>query len=86
MYGLDRKLLTKDLLISLLKLNYIKDKICDACQKDKQIKLSFQCKMIFSISRAFDILHIDLIGPFRIRSYGGNFYIFVIVDDYSRFT
>ena len=28
----------------------------------------------------------DLIGPSKIRSYGGNFYILVIVYDYSRFT
>ena len=28
----------------------------------------------------------DLIGPSRIKSYGCNSYILVIVDDYSRFT
>ena len=28
----------------------------------------------------------DLIGPSRIRSHGGNYYVFVIVDDYSRYT
>ena len=28
----------------------------------------------------------DLIGPSKIRSYGGNSYILVIVDDYSKFT
>ena len=28
----------------------------------------------------------DLIGPFRIRSYGGNSYILAIAYDYSRFT
>ena len=33
-----------------------------------------------------DLPHIDLIGPFRIRSYGKNSYILVIVNDYSRFT
>ena len=28
----------------------------------------------------------NLIRPSRIRSYGGNSYILIIVDDYSRFT
>jgi len=28
----------------------------------------------------------DLFGPSRIKSYGGNYYALVIVDDYSRFT
>ena len=28
----------------------------------------------------------DLIGPARVKSLGGNLYILVIVDDYSRFT
>lgn len=28
----------------------------------------------------------DLFGPSRIASFGGNYYAFVIVDDFSRFT
>ena len=31
-------------------------------------------------------MHIDLFGPSRIKSYGGNYYDLVIVDDYSRLT
>ena len=34
------KLSRKDLVVGLPKLNYIKDRICDACQKDKQVKSS----------------------------------------------
>ena len=37
------KLLRKDLVVGLPKLNYIKDRICDACQKGKQMKSSFHC-------------------------------------------
>ena len=32
------------------------------------------------------MLHIDLCGPSSIQSIGGNKYILVIVDDFSRFT
>jgi len=28
----------------------------------------------------------DLFGPLRTMSFGGNYYTFVIVDDFSRFT
>ena len=81
-----QKLSRKDLVIGLPKLNYIKDKMCDACQKGKQVKSSFKSKKVISTSKPLDLLHMDLIGPSRIRSYGGNSYILVIVDDYSRFT
>ncbi|XP_070020918.1 COP1-interactive protein 1-like [Nicotiana sylvestris] len=37
-------------------------------------------------SRPLNLLHMDLCGPMRVPSRGGKRYIFVIVDDYSRFT
>ena len=39
-----------------------------------------------STSRPLEMLHLDLFGPSRTMSIGGNFYGLVIVDDYSRFT
>ena len=80
------KLSRKDLVVGLPKLNYIKDRICDASKKGKQVKSSFQFKNIVSMFKPLDLLHIDLIRPSTIRSYGGNSYIVVIVDDYSKFT
>ena len=32
------------------------------------------------------MLHVDLCGPMRITSRGGKRYVFIVVDDYSRFT
>ncbi|GKD49393.1 retrovirus-related pol polyprotein from transposon TNT 1-94 [Tanacetum coccineum] len=37
-----------------------------------------------STTRCLELLHMDLFGPSAIRSYGGNRYTLVIVDDYSR--
>ncbi|KAL5540333.1 hypothetical protein UlMin_042895 [Ulmus minor] len=34
----------------------------------------------------YKLLHLDLFGPMRTASLGGKFYVFVIVDDFSRFT
>ncbi|GKA73244.1 retrovirus-related pol polyprotein from transposon TNT 1-94, partial [Tanacetum coccineum] len=37
-------------------------------------------------TRCLELLHMDLFGPSAVRSYGGNLYTLVIVDDYSRYT
>ena len=59
---------------------------CDACSKGKMTRSSFPSKKIVSTSSPLELIHIDLCGPMRIQSYGGNRYMFVLVDDYSRFT
>ncbi|GKA24469.1 retrovirus-related pol polyprotein from transposon TNT 1-94 [Tanacetum coccineum] len=38
------------------------------------------------MTRCLELLHMDIFGPSAIRSYGGNRYILVIVNYYSRFT
>jgi hypothetical protein len=35
--------------------------------------------------RPCELLHIDLVGPVRVRSMGGKWYAIVVVDDYSRY-
>ena len=37
-------------------------------------------------SRPLELLHIDFMGPARIQSLGGNKYILIIVDDFTRYT
>ena len=70
----------------LLKVKFEKDKVCQACQKGKQTKASFKPKKCVSTERPLEFLHMDLFGPSRTMSLGGNFYALVIVDAYSRFT
>ncbi|GJS40757.1 retrovirus-related pol polyprotein from transposon TNT 1-94 [Tanacetum coccineum] len=59
---------------------------CDACKMGKQAHTSHKAKNIVSTTRCLELLHMDLFGPSTIRSYGGNRYTLVIVDDYSRYT
>ena len=80
------KLSTEQLVKGLPSVTFQKDKVCDACQFGKQIKSSFKSKKIISTSRPLELLHLDLFGPMRTASLGGKFYVFVIVDDFSRFT
>src|SRR5699024_7494402 len=42
------KLISKDLVIGLPKLKFEKDRLCDACQKGKQVRVSFKSKNIVS--------------------------------------
>ncbi|RDY08397.1 hypothetical protein CR513_07376, partial [Mucuna pruriens] len=62
------------------------DLLCDACQKGKQVKGSFESKNIVSNPRPLELLHIDLFGLTRIASMSGKLYGLVVVDDYSRWT
>ena len=75
-----------DLVRGLPKLNFEKDKICEACAKGKQVKSSFHTKDFVTTKRTLELLHIDLFGPVKTTSLGGMKYGFVIVDDFSRFT
>ncbi|GJT60563.1 retrovirus-related pol polyprotein from transposon TNT 1-94 [Tanacetum coccineum] len=45
---------------------------------------SHKAKNIVSMTRCLELLHMDLFGPSAVRSYEGNLYTLVIVDDYSR--
>jgi transposase InsO family protein len=63
-----------------------KDKLCSACQAEKQVDNTHPKKSIMSTSKAFELLHMDLFGPTIYTSNGGNKYGFVIVDDFTRYT
>ncbi|GKB59956.1 retrovirus-related pol polyprotein from transposon TNT 1-94 [Tanacetum coccineum] len=56
----------------------------DACKMEKQTPASHKSKNIVSTTRCLELLHMDLFSPSAVRSYGGNRYTLVIVDDYSR--
>lgn len=58
--------------------------MCDACMKGKKNSESFKNEV--STSRPLALLHIDLFGLTRTQSLDGKQYVFVIVDDYTRFT
>ena len=53
----------------------------EACQKGKKTKVSFKPKNVVWIERPLEMLHMDLFGPSRTMSLGGNLYALVIVDD-----
>ncbi|GJQ96821.1 retrovirus-related pol polyprotein from transposon TNT 1-94 [Tanacetum coccineum] len=76
---------SKELVRNLPKLKFDKH-LCDACKIGKQAHASHKAKSMVSTTRCLELLHMDLFGPFAVRSYEGNLYTLVIVDDYSRYT
>ena len=80
------KIISKELVKGPLKLKFVKDGLCNACQKGKQSKVSFKAKCMISTSRPLELLNLDLFGPSRTMCIGENYNALVIVDDYSRFT
>ncbi|GJY37925.1 retrovirus-related pol polyprotein from transposon TNT 1-94, partial [Tanacetum coccineum] len=63
--------------------NKPKDKICLATIGENS---TLWHRRLVSTTRCLELLHMDLFGPSAVRSYGGNRYTLVIVDDYSRYT
>ncbi|GJW02723.1 retrovirus-related pol polyprotein from transposon TNT 1-94 [Tanacetum coccineum] len=80
-----QSLASKELVRNLLKLKFDQH-FCDACKIGKQAHASHKAKNIVSMTRCLELLHMDLFGLSTVRSYGGNRYTLVIVDDYSRFS
>ncbi|GJX79640.1 retrovirus-related pol polyprotein from transposon TNT 1-94, partial [Tanacetum coccineum] len=80
-----QSLASKELVRNLPKLKFDQH-FCDASKIGKQAHASHKAKNIVSMTRCLELLHMDLFGPSAIRSYGGNRYTLVIVDDYSRYT
>ncbi|GJW70235.1 retrovirus-related pol polyprotein from transposon TNT 1-94, partial [Tanacetum coccineum] len=74
---------SKELVRNLPKLKFDQH-FCDACKIGKQAHASHKAKNIVLTTRCLELLHMDLFGPSAVRSYGGNRYTLVIVDDYYR--
>ncbi|GJR49202.1 retrovirus-related pol polyprotein from transposon TNT 1-94 [Tanacetum coccineum] len=80
-----QSLASKELVRNLPKLKFDQH-FCDAYKMGKQAHASHKAKNVVSTTRCLELLHMDLFGPSAVRSYGGNHYTLVIVDDYSRYT
>lgn len=58
--------------------------MCPVCPVAKQTRLSFPTSTITS-EHVFDLIHVDLWGPYKLKSITNAVYMLTIVDDYSRF-
>ncbi|KAL8115964.1 hypothetical protein AgCh_022458 [Apium graveolens] len=56
------ELVKKELVRGIPLVEFTKDGLCDACQKGKQIKISFKKKLDSAIEEPLQLLHMDLFG------------------------
>jgi len=61
------------------------NKVCNVCPLAKQHRLPFPVSTTIS-QCAFDLVHVDIWGPFSIQSINGSRFFLTIVDDFSRYT
>jgi transposase InsO family protein len=86
--------LSFDLLSRLSKLNLVpglprlkfeEELVCAPCRHAKMVASSHPPLTDVMTERPCELLHMDLVGPARVRSTSGNRYVLVVVDDYSRY-
>ncbi|KAI9162620.1 hypothetical protein LWI28_029000 [Acer negundo] len=62
------------------------NEVCGPCQQGKQTKSMHKKGKYLSTKEPMKLLYMDLMGLMQTESLGGKRYIFVYVDDFSRFT
>jgi transposase InsO family protein len=67
-------------------LKFESDLVCAPCHHGKMIAASHSLVNTVMIEYPGQLLHMDIVGPSRVRSMGGKWYVLVIVDDYSRYS
>ena len=80
------KFYSSELIRGILKLEKITSCVCGPRQLEKQINFPHKKVKQIITTKPLELVHIGLIGPTQIESIGGKKYIFVVVDDFSRFT
>ena len=60
-------------------------KLFESCMVGKQTRQAFPNATMFRASKPLELLHADLCGPITSSTLAHNRYIFVIVDDFSRY-
>lgn len=79
-----RLMVDKELVTGVPKITVTK-KTCVSCLLGKQSRQSFPQSTTFRASQKLKLLHGDLCGPINPPTIGKNRYVFVIIDDHSRY-
>jgi transposase InsO family protein len=74
------------LLRGLPLLKFESDLVCAPCRHGKMIDASRSPVNTMMTEHHGQLLHMDTVGPSRVRSMRGNWYVLVIIDDYSRYS
>jgi hypothetical protein len=78
------RLSSLDLIQGLPKLKFQKYLISHPCRHGKMVATSHSSVTKVMTSHPGKLLHMDTVGPTRVSSFGGKWY--VLVDDFSRYS
>jgi transposase InsO family protein len=67
-------------------LKFESDLVCAPCRHGKMIAAFHSPVNTVITGHPGQLLHMDIIGPSRVHSMGGKWYVLVIIDDYSRYS
>jgi transposase InsO family protein len=67
-------------------LKFESDLVCAPYHHGKMIAASHSLVNTMMTEHPIQLLHMDTVGPSRVRSMGGKWYILIVVDDYSRYS
>lgn len=67
-------------------MNFKVNNLCDDYQNGELKKSSFKTINEIATNAPLELLHLDLCGPTKVQSINYSKYVFVIVDDISRYT
>jgi hypothetical protein len=74
------------LLRGLPVLKFESDLVCAPCHHGRMIAASHSPVNTVMTEHPGQLLHMDTIGPCRVHSMGGKWYVLVVVDDYSQYS
>ena len=67
-------------------LKNVRDLVCSPCRHGKMVSASHPPVTLVMTDGPGQLLHLDTVGPARVQSAGGKWYVLVIVDDFSRYS
>jgi hypothetical protein len=74
-----------NLVRGLPRLRFETELVCAPCRHAKMVASSHPPLTDVMTEHPCELLHMDLVGPARLRSAGGKWYILIVVDDYPRY-
>ena len=85
-FDLLARLSSLGLIRGLAKLKLEKNLVYHPCRHGKMVAASHPHVNQVMTSRPGELIHMDTVGPARVRSVGGKWYALVVVDDFSRYS
>lgn len=77
-------MMQKELVSGVTNVN-VTNEVCPSCLLGKQARKMFPQATTYRATRPMELLHGDLCGPITPSTMGGNRYIFVVIDDHTRY-